>query len=1179
MSILRKILKVFLILAAIALIGIIVFAVVLSLGWPWWVGIFISIGLLGLWIAYLFVRRIMNKRREQQFVHEIIEQDEAQLKQLAEMDKSKGKELQDRWKEAVETLKQSHLKKRGNPLYVLPWYLVIGESGSGKTTAIQSARLDSPFAEVTRTSGISGTKNCDWWFFEQAIILDTAGRWSMPVDEKRDKDEWQKFLMLLAKYRQREPINGLIVSVGAEKILQATPESLEEYGRNIRRRTDELMRVLGAKFPVYVLVTKGDLIQGMTQFCNHLPDKSLEQAMGFVNHNLSKDVVTFLDKSFDVILERLRDLRLLILHQTESRKVEPSLLLFPEEFEKLRPKMEPFLKGAFLENPFQETPALRGIFFSSGRQEGSPFSHFLQTLGLIDEKEVLPGTNRGLFLHDFFSKILPRDRGLFAPTKRSVEWERITKNLGLAAWVALGLAFCGLLSFSFFKNVRALQWAAHEVAEKPKFQGDIMADMATFERIKEAILKVEEQNRGWWIPRFGLTQSMEAEIALKNYYCSQFQENFLNGFDQQLTTRVGRFSASTPDEVLGQHVSHVVRRINILKARLDGGELEGLQAKPQPTYDPTVISPERAVASRKKDIFGNLYLYYIVWRLDANKIKSESESLQKLLDQFLALRNGELHWLSGWTNAQPSLHPITIESFWGGSLPLKGEVNVTPAYTRKGKEMIDAFLVEIEQAMIKPRDLAAPKSEFANWYRQQSFKAWNHFLVFFPKGSERLRGREEWQRVASKVATDEGPYLSVLNRAAYELEPLAMEQDLPPWLKLVFHFQPIKLQTFAEGVGQEKGFIAKAAEKGKSVITDLGKTAGQAPGLGDVTQAHLKAAQKYGEYQQSLFSITPVSSSQKLAFDTTSQAFSQDPISGQSTFFSARRAAEAFKSILTAKAAEEDAFWKIFNGPLDFLWIFMRMETACYLQKQWEEEVLTETQGIFDRKAAVKLLLGNDGYAWKFARGTASPFLSRHLKKGGYYPKEVEGDAIPFNSSFVSFLNEGAVKVVSRPAIEDAPKKSNYPVTIECLPPDINAEAKLKPHAINIELRCDSGPQKLENFMYRASTTINWSPDTCSDLILTIHVGDVVLTKTYGGSNGFPSFLNAFRGGAHTFYAEQFPEQRAAALDNLGIRQITVKYRFLSGHAAAMDASRARVETQEVTLPDVPEQIVKCWER
>ncbi|HQG30585.1 MAG TPA: type VI secretion protein IcmF/TssM N-terminal domain-containing protein, partial [Deltaproteobacteria bacterium] len=237
---------------------LLVFGIVLAFAWPWWVGIFLVILLLGVGIAAVIVRKVVLRRKEQLFVAQIIEQDNAYVKSMKDDEKKNLADIQDKWKEAVGALKKSHLKKFGNPLYVLPWYMVIGESGAGKTTSIKSARLSSPFAEYTKVSGFSGTKNCDWWFFEQAIIIDTAGRYAIPVDEGRDKDEWQKFVALLAKYRKREPLNGLVVAVATDKLLQSRPELIEEDGRNIRRRIDELMRGLGSRFPIYVLVTKCD---------------------------------------------------------------------------------------------------------------------------------------------------------------------------------------------------------------------------------------------------------------------------------------------------------------------------------------------------------------------------------------------------------------------------------------------------------------------------------------------------------------------------------------------------------------------------------------------------------------------------------------------------------------------------------------------------------------------------------------------------------------------------------------------------------------------------------------------------------------------------------------------------------------------------------------------------------
>ena len=152
-----KILKVFLVITVILLALLLFLGLLLFLDWPWWVGLFILLGLAGLGIGLLFFRKMWLSRREERFVEQIVEQDESYLKTLGDKDRERSKELQDRWKEAMQALRHSHLKQYGNPLYVLPWYLVIGESGSGKTTAIKSARLSSPFADVSRASGISGS--------------------------------------------------------------------------------------------------------------------------------------------------------------------------------------------------------------------------------------------------------------------------------------------------------------------------------------------------------------------------------------------------------------------------------------------------------------------------------------------------------------------------------------------------------------------------------------------------------------------------------------------------------------------------------------------------------------------------------------------------------------------------------------------------------------------------------------------------------------------------------------------------------------------------------------------------------------------------------------------------------------------------------------------------------------
>ena len=125
--------------------------------------------------------------------------------------------LKARFEEATGVLKQAKLGGRwtGQYLYQLPWYVIVGAPGSGKTTALLNSGLKFPLSEKLgkgAVKGIGGTRNCDWWFTEDAVLLDTAGRYTTQDSYREvDKAAWLGFLDLLKKYRRRRPINGVFV--------------------------------------------------------------------------------------------------------------------------------------------------------------------------------------------------------------------------------------------------------------------------------------------------------------------------------------------------------------------------------------------------------------------------------------------------------------------------------------------------------------------------------------------------------------------------------------------------------------------------------------------------------------------------------------------------------------------------------------------------------------------------------------------------------------------------------------------------------------------------------------------------------------------------------------------------------------------------------------------------------
>ncbi len=1156
-----KLCKVLLLVAAAALVMLLVFGLVLSLDWPWWVGGCLLLALAGLILAVVLVKRLLKRRREQQFVSEMIEQDEQALQGVEAKERERLQELQDRWKEAVQALRQSQLKRRGNPLYVLPWYLVVGESGSGKTTAIQSARLSSPFAEIPRTSGISGTRNCDWWFFEQAILIDTAGRYAIPVDEGRDKEEWQRFLSLLVKYRKKEPLNGLVVAVAADKLLQAAPEALEEDGKNIRRRIDELMRVLGSRFPVYLLVTKCDLVQGMTRFCDLLTEAKLEEAMGVVNEDFKRDALDFEHRTMETLADHLRDHRLILLHHPDRKGIDPALLVFPEEFEKLKGGLDAFIKGAFKENPYQETPFLRGLYFTSGRQEGTPYSHFLRALGLIEEREVLKGTSRGLFLHDFFAKILPGDRHLLAPTQRAVHWKRLTRSLGLASWAAVVIALCGLLSFSFVKNLRTLRAVSHEFVAPPTLTGDLVADLRTMERFKNTLLKVEAENRNWWIPRFGLKHSIEVERALKRRYCDEFRQGFLASFDRDMGSRIGGFSALTADLTVAAHVEHLVRRIHLLKGRMEGKGLEALQSLPQPSYGLILSTAGTAVPQDLAETFGGLYLYSLVWRPSSEDLRDEWSTLERWLSRILELPDKDWRWLIAWANVQPALEDVTLESFWGGSGVLSPPVKVDRAFRRDGSRAIEAFVAEMETALEEPLRVSERKAGFFEWYRSAYLEAWHRFAADFPQGVGLLADREEWRQAARRMGTADGPYFAVLDMLALELEPVAGLQENPVWVNQVLRYQLLKARASGAAVPEASGVLSRAAEKGKQILSGLeSRVSKVGAGLPDFDDASVAA---FADYRKALGQLAPAADSRKAAFEFTAQAFGEDTATHETPFRAAHKALMAWKGAAGLSDGGDAAVWHLARGPWDFLWRYCLEEAACAVQRDWDENVLAEIQGLPNSRAVEKLLAEEEGLAWAFVKGPVAPFIDFKLKRS-YYAKEVLGAELPFEAGFFAFINQGTV---AKNVMSEA--KSQYTVTVKALPTDCNRDARLKPHATRLIVQCDDGPQQMLNLNYPVQETFIWSPESCGDVIIEIEVAQLKLTRKYSGGDAFPRFLRDFSRGERTFRSGEFGSG-AAGLKQLGIREIIVRYEF-RGHGPIL-------KLREQAPRTIPRTIVTCWD-
>ncbi len=351
-----------------------------TLAWklPWWVGPSCLAGLLGLWLAFRLTRRLVARYRHKDLVSHVVASTPLPLAELPD-EQNREQSLRNQWAKALAALKSSTLRVVGNPLKAMPWYVMLGESRDGKTTAIKHSRTSSPLTDVDGAAQEHGTRHCDWWFCDQAVILDTAGRYAIPLSETEDRKEWEVFLELLFKTRKRKALQGVIVAIAADRLLAEQGQSLVHKGQMIRQKLNQLMRLTGSRLPVYLLVTKMDLVHGFSDFFQSLSDGQAEDTMGIVNGAPDRPFLESLQQAFADLGERLHQLRKILLHTVQLGHF-PGAIVFPSEFQALREPLSEFGQGLFGFDRYLEPPFLRGIYFSSSQRKGQPASPFLSLI-------------------------------------------------------------------------------------------------------------------------------------------------------------------------------------------------------------------------------------------------------------------------------------------------------------------------------------------------------------------------------------------------------------------------------------------------------------------------------------------------------------------------------------------------------------------------------------------------------------------------------------------------------------------------------------------------------------------------------------------------------------------------------------------------------------------------------
>jgi len=500
-------------------------------------------------IASAVVKRLRANKNSDNLMAAVVKQGGGDSKTSAE-----AQQLKERFEEAVAALKQK--RRSGHTLYELPWYVIIGAPGSGKTTALVNSGLKFPVEQRSGKAalrGVGGTRNCDWWFTDDAVLIDTAGRYTtQDSDATADSAAWSEFLGLLRKYRGRRPINGVILTISAQDLMVQSTSARETHVDAARRRLDELNRELRMRLPVYLMVTKCDLVAGFTEYFDDQAQQGRAQIWGATfpyDDTVNGRAAQGFPGEFDGLIARLNERLMPRLEEERDVRRRAKVFGFPQQMAALREPLSEFVSDVFSSTRFDKQLLLRGVYFTSGTQEGTPIDRLLGALSrqfaMAESAISAGGRGKAYFIERLLMDVVFAESGL-AGVNRRVELQKAA--LQLAAYVAMLLiGVIGIIGLTVsYRNNRSY---LEKVDTKLSPLGSVRSDSASLEgqlprldAIRE-VSDVANLSDPPWSMRWGLFQGDAVGTAARDAYARALNGAFLPQVNARFKQRLSTYAA------------------------------------------------------------------------------------------------------------------------------------------------------------------------------------------------------------------------------------------------------------------------------------------------------------------------------------------------------------------------------------------------------------------------------------------------------------------------------------------------------------------------------------------------------------------------------------------------------------------------------------------------------------
>ncbi|RMT83025.1 type VI secretion protein IcmF/TssM N-terminal domain-containing protein [Pseudomonas viridiflava] len=514
--------------------------------------VYVAMALLSAFCLLLIVLRQYRRIRAEQNIESLVQ---------LEVDRSLGAEgefrdqhvLRERLKHAIAMLRSSRSAGGGgaSALSDLPWYLVVGMSASGKTSLLTRSGLSATIAGAQASGMDSGTQHCDWYFSPDAVLIDTAGRY---LRDDQSASEFASFLKLLRKQRTKPAVNGLILVVSLPEIVSATMAEREALAARLVSRIDEYSECLGVNPPLYLMLSKTDLVPGFNQAFQGLDTAQRQQPLGMtfaLSDVRSKGLRAVMEAKFAQLLESVRhhvDTQVI----TGGNSASVELLQFPNYFAELSTVISGFLDQFERSAQGHTPPIVRGVYFTSALQtdEQLPpvYEDALGDYYALEPKER-PARNqsaakvgdKSFFITETFRQVVFPDRNLSLYYSRLGRTRSLTPTLiGIAA--IAGIALLAWEAISYNKNREMLAGIAGELTqlENAPDQAERLRSGEAMETLRAYLTKFEgyDNNGVPLVLGAGLYSGDELLTPLRQAYLQQLRTQALEPIGKQLQVQL-----------------------------------------------------------------------------------------------------------------------------------------------------------------------------------------------------------------------------------------------------------------------------------------------------------------------------------------------------------------------------------------------------------------------------------------------------------------------------------------------------------------------------------------------------------------------------------------------------------------------------------------------------------------